>query len=438
MAHRHFLLILLGILWSRAFSQSIDEKICAAMNASDWFALDSIYSVTAKDSINPFLETYSRFLIGNRFNRTDVSIPAFYQLLEHYQQEVGQSQVVSSAIMCAMDLSRAGDNARAASILTSVHDSILADGNAGMAGTLEKFMAQYAAMAQYTPYEITIEGDQGCVAFKTVPIGKPEDKGVHIHLENSYINGIPADILFDTGAGVNVISDSLVGQYDIIPIDVATTVSGAKSHNGTFAIVKELKMGNIIVKDVPFYVMDITANNAEANQYMRTMKIIVGSDLMLQLKDLTIDFENSRIIVPTQAPIKSDAVPNMCFSSGMNLFAKGTIHGTSQLMNVDTGDSSYGTLGRDFYKKNKKYVKLHGEKTKLRKAGIGGVKISNGYKVADMTLDLGGNSVVVPSFNVMKKDAGIGGYDFNLGLKSLMLYRSVRFNLVDFILTTEK
>lgn len=58
-------------------AQTIDEKIGKAMNESDWFALDSMYRTTPKDSIDPFLEVFSRCLLGNRLNRTDISIPAF-------------------------------------------------------------------------------------------------------------------------------------------------------------------------------------------------------------------------------------------------------------------------------------------------------------------------------------------------------------------------
>ncbi|MDE6309081.1 MAG: hypothetical protein K2L81_02695, partial [Muribaculaceae bacterium] len=92
------------------------------------------------------------------------------------------------------------------------------------------------------------------------------------------------------------------------------------------------------------------------------MKIIVGSDLMLQLKDVTIDFENSCMLVPSVAPGKTVAAPNLCFSAGMNLLAKGSINGNEMLMNVDTGDSSYGSICGDFYKMNNKFIKSHGSK----------------------------------------------------------------------------
>ena len=95
--------------------------------------------------------------------------------------------------------------------------------------------------------------------------------------------------------------------------------------------------------------MDITANNAVADQYLQSVNIIVGSDLMLQLHDLTIDFDNNTIIIPAEAPLKSQAMPNICFSSGMNLCAKGIIQDCELLMNIDTGNSGYGYTGRKFY-----------------------------------------------------------------------------------------
>lgn len=74
------LMIALSCLIAKA--QSIDERIGTAMNTSDFFGLHDIYNNTQKDSINSFLEVFSRCLIGNRFNRPDISIPAFDELLK--------------------------------------------------------------------------------------------------------------------------------------------------------------------------------------------------------------------------------------------------------------------------------------------------------------------------------------------------------------------
>ena len=121
----------------------------------------------------------------------------------------------------------------------------------------------------------------------------------------------------------------------------------------------------------------------------------------------------------------------------MNLCAKGKIHDCELLMNIDTGDSGYGFMGKYFYSKNKKFIKSTGVPAIFRKAGIGGIEISKGYRVSDMSFELGGNTVCLPNMNVLKKTDSFG-YDCNVGLKTLMLFGKVRFNLVDFVLTTEQ
>lgn len=96
--------------FSSGYGQSSDEKIAAAMNNSDWFALDSLYQVEPKDSISQFLEIFSRCLIGNRLNRPDVSIPAFTELLNTQSENLDLGNLLNSSMMLAMDLSRIGDN----------------------------------------------------------------------------------------------------------------------------------------------------------------------------------------------------------------------------------------------------------------------------------------------------------------------------------------
>lgn len=64
---RKILLTVLIIMSSLVGSaQSYDERISAAMNAGDWFGLNSKYSVAPKDSVSDFIDIYSRCLIGNR------------------------------------------------------------------------------------------------------------------------------------------------------------------------------------------------------------------------------------------------------------------------------------------------------------------------------------------------------------------------------------
>lgn len=431
-----FLLITAMFFSIAGYSQSYDEKIAEAMNTADWFALDSIYKSAPKDSIWSFLDVYSRCLIGNRLNRPDVSIPAFGELFNTQSEQLDLGNMLNSAMMFSMDLSRVGDNTTAAAVISSILNATKQYLDPETINKFQNYIDRYNALSSYSPYTIKFADEKGIVPFHTIPVGKPENKSVLIQLENSSINGLNAAITFDTGAATNVISDSLARQLDLIPLDVETKVEGEGIHSGTFAIAKELRIGNITVYDVPFTVMNITSNNDEADQYVDCFNIILGSELMLQLKDLTIDFINNQIIVPSEAPIKTDVSANMCFSSQMNLLAKGIIHDNSMLMNVDTGDASFGSLGSKFLADNKDFITSHSKLDSVRYAGIGGIRITECYKVPDLELELGGHSVVIPFINMPLQDSP-HGYECNLGLKTLMLFSKVHFNLVDFVITTE-
>lgn len=417
-------------------AQSIDERIANAMNTSDWFALDSIYNEVPKDSINPFLEVFSRALLGNRLNRPNVSIPAFEELLENYSAGLDLSNLLNSAVMLSMDYSKVGENAKAAYVLTSVLDATKQHLDSAAIEGVRLYIDRYTALSDYNPYTVSIEGRQGMIPFKIVPVGNPEKKTVLMKLENSTVNGLEADITFDTGAGVNIISDSLARKLNMIPLDAYNNISGIGSQRAQYVIAKEIKLGNIAVKDVPFVIVDLTTDNEEANRYIDCFNIVVGGELMLQLKDLTIDFENCEITVPAMTPAKSDVRPNMNFSARMNLITRGIIHNNPMWICIDTGDASFGSLNGDFFENNKEYVLANSTPETVRVAGIGGVHISEAYNLPDVNITLGGSSVTLQEITVNPGANPLGGdYECNLGVKSLMQFGRIHFNMVDFTVT---
>lgn len=116
------------------------------------------------------------------------------------------------------------------------------------------------------------------------------------------------------------------------------------------------------------------------------------------------------------------------------------VQGHPLSMNIDTGDASYGWLGHNFFENNKEYITTHCKSDTIRTAGIGGVQISECYRVPDVSIGFGKEQVVIPEIAVKtgKGTNAIVEYEGNLGLKSLMLFSKVQFNLVDFTLTTYK
>lgn len=234
-----------------------------------------------------------------------------------------------------------------------------------------------------------------------------------------------------------MISDSLARKFNLIPIDGYVTVAGVGQRKGQFAIAKEVKVGNITVNDVPFVIMDFKTGNAKADQFAGNFSIIMGSELMLQLKDLTVDFISGEITVPSVTSERSNVAPNMCFGEGRTLNVAGYVLDKPMIMNVDTGDAAYGYLGASFFNANKDFILSNAEADTIRRGGIGGVVESLCYRVNNMPVGLGGHTVGIPGLVVRTEQTSAAmDFDCNIGLKTLMLFDKVRFNLVDFVLTT--
>lgn len=428
-----FVVIIVSSLMD-CYARSYDGKILDAISSADWLKLDSICMETPKDSISPFLEVYSRGLIAHYLNKTDKSINAFNELLVSYADSLDSDHLLNTALMIGMDLSRLGKNSDAAACLSRILKARGKSLNASGKSTLKNYIRLYTQLSGYNPYVISCEGETGLIPFKVVPVGKPERGSVLMQLDGSYINGFEASITFDTGAAVNIISESLARKFNLKPLKAHASLTGIGRRKARYAIADEMRIGNMSVKDVPFLITDLKTDHAEANQYIDCFSIVIGSELMLHLKDITIDFSKCEITIPSNSPTVSADKANMYLSRSMNLITDGFLHNEEMRIKIDTGDTSYGSVCGRFFSDNKEYILANSIPDTVRTVGIGGVRISECYRLTDVSLTVGGCSVRLPDINVYKGDNPIPSseYECNLGLKSLMRFAKICFNMVDF------
>ena len=431
-----FLFLVLFAFGSKA--QSIDEQIANAMNSGNWIALDSVYNEVPKDSIWDFLEVYSRCLIGNRLNRPEVSIPAFAELLQNHSEELDLGNLFSSSLMYAIDLSKVGKNKDAAELLTRILESTKQHLDSENVAVIQNQLDLYTALSAYNPYILSFQGETATIPISI--INSENDKGSRLRLDDCFINGIEADITFDTGAALNVISQEMANKLQLIPLDASIIAGGINDVEGKYVLAKEIKLGKLTITDVPFVILPLETGNEEADNFLNQYGIIIGTPLMLQIKDFTIDFINNEITIPAVAPERTSQKPNMFFGDGMTFSSKGKVLNDSMIMHIDTGNADYADLGSQFYLNNKEFVETHGTLESVGRAGAGGVHKSDAYLVSDIPVELGGNTVVPAEILVAMEDlSDISAlrYDCNIGLKTLMMFGKVHFNLVDFVLSTQ-
>lgn len=156
-----FILLAIAILSVSAKAQSVDDRIADAMNTSDDFGLYDTYHNATKDSINPFLEVFSRCLIGNRLNQPNISIPAFEELFKTQSKNLDLNLLLQSAVMYSMDLSRVGRNAEANDVLASALSSAYQVVDSTRLTPYADMAARYKALTKYSPSLLSTKNGRG-------------------------------------------------------------------------------------------------------------------------------------------------------------------------------------------------------------------------------------------------------------------------------------
>ncbi|MDE7336054.1 MAG: hypothetical protein K2N10_07080 [Muribaculaceae bacterium] len=122
----------------------------------------------------------------------------------------------------------------------------------------------------------------------------------------------------------------------------------------------------------------------------------------------------------------------------MNFLAAAEINNQPLLLLLDSGNANHGNLNKVFFEQNKEFLTSHCQSNIVRQGGVGGTWSTACYTLPDAKLTLGNNSVTIPEITVLTEEPGNGNVSDNcLGLKSMMLFKKLRFNLVDMTLSSE-
>ncbi|MDE7024691.1 MAG: retropepsin-like domain-containing protein [Paramuribaculum sp.] len=438
---KKYIILVLGLLGAiSAFAQSADEKVGALMNQGKWFELREFYETNA-DSVHPFLDLFGKAMLANFFNRPEEAATLCDRLLNSGQLDLGNVVSVGS-ILCS-NLSKLGLNEKAVQILESINASIAPYhqhlDSATIAG-IKTNIALYKALSQYKINDLKPFQGKAIIPFYFKPIGSEKSQSVSMNI-NGAMNGHECSMIFDTGAGVNVISDSLAMAMGVDILDVNLVAGGIGAQSAKLAVVKELKIGDITICNVPFYVMTIKSGNDEADRYMRDLHAIIGRNVMETVKYLTIDFSNQTIAVLQKSDIPENVATNMSISNGgIYKLHCGTFDGERLILNPDTGDSSFGMLYSNTLSMFQKHMSLNLAPDSVRMAGSGGVIESRYYDVKDMPLVIGDATVVIPQLPLLKSDTTLGNdaeFSGRMGIETFRLFKTVSFDLSRMIMYPE-
>ena len=412
--------------------ETADERISQALNSSDWFELRRVFQGADKDSVMPMLRLFSEGMVATYFNRPDEACTVIRSLLNNHSAEIGGGNTLSMAFMLAANEARTGRYAEAAETLSRVIqafeplvDSMALDMHRG-------YEKQYRILAEYEGVDSVpgLGAKDFSIPFRLDSVG-PEHKHALTIMLPSLVNGKAQDIVFDTGAGVNVVSTAAAKALGMDVYDVGTRLSGIGEQQGGFAVARELCMGNMKMHNVPFFVVDISSGVDSIDAYMSHLDMIVGVDFMNALVELHVDFENNGIFVPkAQNRLSLEGAPNLCGGVAGGYFVEGTANGEQVTVNLDTGAGN-SVLTYSYFESHKEYITTQCRADTLGSAGAGGVKIELAYVLPSLDLQIAGQGYTFPEIYVSTMPGAVDLRKANIGMDYFIKFKKVVFNTKD-------
>lgn len=445
------LLFILFCLPIALMAQAQNAEACFGklMNEGRWFELAGELKVTPPDSVHPLLYKMAKAMTYHNFNRPDSACAVIGDLLNNHQKELGDN-TLSMAVLLGMNLARLDSYAEAADLLEDLYGQLKAQGaDSAQTDGIHLLARQYRAFADNAPICRPLHpAGTYLVPMKTynaMHIAKDKASKGHFITMDGRLNGKGSTFVFDTGAGVNIISSKQARDYGLRSLDATMPMSGVGTQLGRYAMADTLRIGDMAWANVPFLVVDIQTGDAVSDSIGTLLPPVIGLPVMLRMREIRLDFPRRQFIIPaspTPCPLRES---NLSRGDQENLrLAITDEDGQPLYFHFDTG-SYETTLKPHWYERHKEETLATGTPDSLRVAGVGAALITRGYRLPHKVFRVGNGMAVLDSVMV---DTGIdsrsaerkkaqyltGEEDGTLGLDLLERFRMVILNLKDMYL----
>ncbi len=425
-----FVFMAVLFLWAATCrSQEADAAAGRCINEERWFELRDIYRADSS-LMSPFMRAFSKTMLCQVFNRTAEANANILHLVRNYQEEMGMGNVCSMIMLYADNCSRLGDNAGAAATLGKFAAQVEQTADSSFVAELHRREEMYASLAQYRLYDIA--GGDCTVPFHTVQVA---DSTQAMMFVEGKINGRAARMVFDTGAGYNVVTPDVARRYGMRIVAGQVLAEGIRRNAGLVAVADSLCMGQLVVRNVVFAVLDMTIGNERAAGVMSSFSIILGQPLLRQFGKYAVSFADNSITL-TRKSQPQHRIPNMCMRN--TPMVEAVKDGRSIALTLDTGtpDTMFGNA---FYHDFSAEVARDGHWDIVGSAGYGGVGYDSVFRLPKVKLSVGGKTFALGNVPVSAMSTGnalTAGYG-RLGIDFFRLWKKVTVDNVNMTIEME-
>lgn len=404
-----------------AVGENADSLAGVYINMSDWFSLRRLVE-ERRDDLSPFMACFSDALLCSWSNRPEQACDAIGRLLSEYGACIDGVNRLSMTMLLAMNLEKSGRCAEAAA---AAENMCASDGPVpeDYAAELRRMAARYRELARYDLY-VRSGRSEAEIQFRVAGVG---DDGVRMIEIDGRLNGRRIGCLFDTGAGVNVVTPRVAEEYGMDMLDAEVAAEGVDVGMGRIAVARELVLGGVRFRNVPFYVLDMSTGNEKADALLTTIDAVVGVPIMERLGCIEIDFGRGRMKVGGTLPDAGAAgwVPMHAANNVLHIEVERS--GVRMPFALDTGSCSSHFDGR-YYAENRDFVDIAARRDTVSLAGFGGTATVAAAVLPRACFDVGGRRCCFRRMAVyLPKDAA-GDVDVDYGVFGIDLL--LRFDRV--------
>jgi hypothetical protein len=377
-----------GLSLAQNLSQTTDD-LDSLLQQKQYIELDRV--LTVMQGLSPFDRAFFTGVMANRKNQVAGSV----RLLEPLVPRLVQSYSSRTAIaLCTLadDYAKTFRYAEAADTfrLLSRMPGYTEEPNGCHA---EREAGRWELLRQ-APVQTTIVAAPFTLQVNRMPFGLL-DTPVHAGTFSDYW-------VLDTGANISAVTRTVAQQLGLQLSEATTTAQGSSGllvpiHT---AVIPELRLGEATIHNVA--VMVFEDKDLDFPELSYPFHGSIGFPVLASLGRITFH-SDGRFSVQEPAAATGNN-PSKLYLEKLTPLVAAKVEGEEDLLTLDTGAS--GTyLSAEYYAQHRQEFSAR-DQSMLQLVGAGGSKVIPAYKLANVSLNIGGACVVMPQIEVLTESTG--------------------------------
>jgi hypothetical protein len=335
-------------------------------------------AVSAERTANASTLFY-RGIVANRFNQPTDSI----ELLLRYLRSGDTTNQREAYETLADDYLRTYQYAKAADTYKFLLERFKTSLNHDDAADYQNSYGLWNALRAIGPSTVTSTADSA--------VQGTRDKAELLNVPVT-VNGQTMDFVFDTGANLSTITVSTAKRFNLplIETEVSVGTSSDVKVKSKLAVAPKLKLGNVVVTNVVFLVLEDQALHFPQIDYQ--INAIIGFPVMEALGRITL--AHSDQVTIHQEKSRSGVQPNMCLEA-LKPLLQASFNGKTEYFLLDSGAVT-STFYPPFFQANREQIEKSAVAKRVRIGGAGGYKEVPAYDLIDLKLTIAGKTAIFP------------------------------------------